>query len=659
MVPCGSGARVAVPFPARGITRTFDVRTGKQLAEVPGGRPLFDPQGSVLVTARDQRPGETRHWWDAATGELLWESPGAVLAFSADGTRALLTAPGAARTVLTVREARTGKVIAEFPPCADPRVGRFSLDGNRIVTHHASGRIAVRDVATCAVVWESAAFAGTVKELRYDPRAERVVALTDTGLVGGDVSDESGKLESVTLERGRGRITERLAPDGSRLVDAKGGLYDTRTGARIMGLALQTSECCPGGLAWSSDGTRLGALDFHMNTGDGLSVLAPLNGQRRVIDLRGHDKVDNFDYPLNKGTVRTAMFEPRGATVLTASADGTARLWDARTGAELHAMDVGRSVREPVAFARFSKDGTLIITGQDQSAQIKVWDAASGKLVAAMAHPQGFMVNGRNADFSTDGTRVKCRNTTAQPPQVSIHEARSGALLYWAEGNKVRFVKPGHERADAEFQQHSEEPRVSPDGRDRLLVTGSTVLVVDNRPDAALRSLDAWMSPEGRAQWHWQHGMSGDKFAGDFHRMQARVARCEAAVLACFRMIGVRVDARRLLAFARPAQEWLPGDRRAVAWTRWSYAGGYFEYDGAGRWIEADRNGRRAFREQAATEEYVEIFDDSRDIGVRLYWDRMTLKQPRATEYVRFRPGAWEQTVARIFRAPPPRLVEH
>ncbi len=61
-------------------------------------------------------------------------------------------------------------------------------------------------------------------------------------------------------------------------------------------------------------------------------------------------------------------------TVVTASWDGTARLWDAASGAELHRLE-GHT--EYVNGAAFSPDGQTVVTaGSDRTARL--WDAATG-----------------------------------------------------------------------------------------------------------------------------------------------------------------------------------------------------------------------------------------------------------------------------------------
>ena len=59
------------------------------------------------------------------------------------------------------------------------------------------------------------------------------------------------------------------------------------------------------------------------------------------------------------GWVQTAEFDADGARVVTASFDGTARIWDAETGRALETLS-GHADR--VLSARFSPDGTRVVT---------------------------------------------------------------------------------------------------------------------------------------------------------------------------------------------------------------------------------------------------------------------------------------------------------
>ena len=70
----------------------------------------------------------------------------------------------------------------------------------------------------------------------------------------------------------------------------------------------------------------------------------------------------------HKGQVLSAAFSPDGAYLVTASADGTAQLWDATSGEPLSVL-VGHTAE--VFSAAWSADGVRVVTaGGDGKARI-------------------------------------------------------------------------------------------------------------------------------------------------------------------------------------------------------------------------------------------------------------------------------------------------
>ena len=119
------------------------------------------------------------------------------------------------------------------------------------------------------------------------------------------------------------------------------------------------------------------------------------------------------------GFVRSAAYSPDGTRILTASHDKTARIWDARTGAELMMLSGhGGFVR----FAAYSPDGTRIVTASaDKTARI--WDARTGAVLAVLSGHGDAVVS---AAFSPDGTRIV---TASADKTARIWDARTGAPL--------------------------------------------------------------------------------------------------------------------------------------------------------------------------------------------------------------------------------------
>ena len=104
----------------------------------------------------------------------------------------------------------------------------------------------------------------------------------------------------------------------------------------------------------------------------------------------------------HEGPINHAALSPNARRVVTASSDGTARVWDAQTG---EMLTPPLRHRAAVTYAAFSPDGNRILTAsEDRTA--RVWDAATGlEELPPMEHSAGINL----AKFSPDGgTIVTC-----------------------------------------------------------------------------------------------------------------------------------------------------------------------------------------------------------------------------------------------------------
>ena len=127
--------------------------------------------------------------------------------------------------------------------------------------------------------------------------------------------------------------------------------------------------------------------------------------------------------------VNTAVYSPDGSRILTGSDDGTARLWDPKTGRQLMVLQVSRYI---VADALYSHDGREIVTASRDGTG-RVWDAHTGRLLAVL-RSRPHMQTGA---FSPDRSRVV---TGSDDGKARVWDARTGRLLMVLMGPSSYFV---------------------------------------------------------------------------------------------------------------------------------------------------------------------------------------------------------------------------
>lgn len=147
-----------------------------------------------------------------------------------------------------------------------------------------------------------------------------------------------------------------------------------------------------------------------------------------------------------------ARLTPDGRRIVTASYDGTARLWNAVTSEQAAPPLLHDG---PVTWAEFSPDGTVLATSSDDKT-VRLWDVASGRAVAEPTKLGEQVVNVR---FSADGGYLLARTART----ISILDPKTGKsslgpLRHDGKLIEARFVSGGNAVAIA--QQNGAQSRL-------------------------------------------------------------------------------------------------------------------------------------------------------------------------------------------------------
>jgi WD40 repeat protein len=145
-------------------------------------------------------------------------------------------------------------------------------------------------------------------------------------------------------------------------------------------------------------------------------LTAGADGTARLWDAKTGEELIRFEG--HKGAVNDAAFSPDGRFVATAGADGTVRIWDANTTEQMRSMKHSAAVNS----VAFSPDGDSVVTASDDTTA-RVWKVTSGKEVFPLDNDDTAV---RSALFSPDGEVIA---TGGYDGEINVWDATTGELL--------------------------------------------------------------------------------------------------------------------------------------------------------------------------------------------------------------------------------------
>jgi WD40 repeat protein len=329
-----------------GVTRVWGVSGGPPVAVLRGQRARiydlsFGPASDRVVSAGDDG---TARIWDAG-GTVSWTVPSPTwdIDFNRDGR---LLASSSEDGTMRVWEANTGRLLASLQGPDGYMAGKFSPTADTLIIPNWDAsliRIWPISERSAEVVVEPPQVRG-VESAAFDATGERIVYVAAKGRI---VVRDLGSGREVTLG-GAPEIVwgAEFSPEGGRVAaipERDVVLWRLDRPARpertLDGHRGHVNE-----LDYSSDGRLVtGGSDRTIRVWD--------PDGRPLVVMRGHED-----------EINTVVFTSDGTKVLSASDDGTLRLWDAETGATLAVLQAGK---DPVTDVALSRDGKIATLGDD------------------------------------------------------------------------------------------------------------------------------------------------------------------------------------------------------------------------------------------------------------------------------------------------------
>jgi hypothetical protein len=313
-----------------------------------------------------------------------------------------------------------------------------SEDGKRVLTSCLDGKIRLWDVDRAALIYELSAAGSEVSNatlsrdglralsVHADERVVRVWYL-DTAAGGGDPKSEVyldfNKLGGLVW-------SARFSDEGREILTVGGNearLWNSRTefvGKRE--LMSFSPHAAVASASFSPDGRSIVTASWDNSA----RIWNTTTGVAEKHLVGGHTSY-----------VNSAVFSPQGEYVLTASDDRTAILWNPETREVVRTFD-GHNGR--VRYAVFSPDGARVLTASDDKTA-RVWNTDTGETVLELiGHEWGvlcaaFSADGRHVVTGSDDNSARLWDATTGKPLQTLagHTAAVTSVSFSPDGERV------------------------------------------------------------------------------------------------------------------------------------------------------------------------------------------------------------------------------
>jgi WD40 repeat protein len=520
-------ATLAFPEAGNGVG-IFDMASGRPLRKLAAGwcfDVAYSPDG--LRIAAGNNVGVVLVW-EAATGaELLRiQHPKTVSAvlFMPDGERLM---SGCEDGIIRAWDAHSGAELGQLAGHGG-QVNSLALspDGGEMLSAGADGVVIAWDMATFAQLRQLRSYASEVNNARFSPDGRLVVAACSDRTVQ-ICEAATGRLIRLFTGHADQVVTAAFSPDGALVVSASldgtfrlwsvvsghqlrigyghmcSDAFFTADAAAIVALDSEESRIVRAADAWEPRfliGHTRGVWDPIFSPDGRLVVTASLDGSARIWDVQSGQELKRFLHP---DRVTFAAPSPDWSRLLTTGTEGIVLLWDVASGERLRQLSRAMPVAG-AAEAAFSPDGRLVMVKTAEG--VNVWEAETGRLVQSIAEAGAFV---HTVQFTPDGTGVITLNRDGHmkvwdmaSSELRYHSGGAGREIIWMQampggeqllvggaGLRLLDVATGAELRSVSPQENIWRVFVSSDGQRAITCAANGLSVWDIATGAELRRL--------------------------------------------------------------------------------------------------------------------------------------------------------------------------
>jgi WD40 repeat protein len=318
---------------------------------------------------------------------------------------------------------------SEWPDCGVMSAS-YSRDGSHIVTVGADGQAIVWDADSGAEVRRFGDESVQIDSAGLSADGAQIVT---AGCAPVDAMCETVAMDVWEIDTGQllyslhpedTVLSVSYSPDDAQMltVGSSGTAQVWDVASRSAVLTLDNEDQPINVAAFSPDGDRIVTagcdepLDELQDCRSNVARVWEAASGALLTTLRGH-----------RADIQTASFSPDGSRVLTASGDGTARVWNAMTGEMLMMLnDPGNSW---MLTAAFSPSGEQIITASFGS--VHIWDVAKPQVLPVIPADENQITS---VAVSSDGSKIL--TTSLRGGRTKLRDFETGTLLWEFESER-------------------------------------------------------------------------------------------------------------------------------------------------------------------------------------------------------------------------------